>query len=126
MDKLTAIIERALSRGWDMFGHSVKSVIPKKMEYSVKEYHGHILLDINYPERDITDNDTYCLAEIIFNHDFAKAYWGEELVIGNPLDHNIYDQTPKYLWELVRLALRDTDQDRIAYLFNTIAEQEGK
>jgi len=65
-------------------------ILRKSVEKAKKN--GFKIRDLNEVLYDISYND------IIFSHDFAKAFWGEESVneIGNPCDH--LDETEDSCW----------------------------
>lgn len=72
---LTKSIEKALGNGWDMFGFAGKlkawNVNPGEFNYQTWLY-GR-LDDRMVWQLKVSVND------IIFNHDFAKAFWGEPM-----------------------------------------------
>lgn len=64
----------------------------------------------------ISDGETMAVEEVIFNHDFAKALWGEELNLGqNEYHRNNITSYPLYEWQwkLTQMVIAD---DPIKYL----------
>lgn len=68
---LKKAIEKALSNGWDMFG-----MIDKQLDewWIVDD-----VLCIRYYAESFLEH--YSVSDIVFNHDFAKAFFGEGKVI---------------------------------------------
>jgi hypothetical protein len=120
--KLQKIIEKAKKNGWDkekiLFNEELMFMTPAIAEMSMK-----LAGQINLPS-------------LIFRHDFAKAFWGEEYVCsdcGNRLSqphmsnnpHINPDELPhsfvtdSWQYHLQQLALTP-DNERIDYLFKFI------
>ena len=76
-DKLTKVIERAMERGWDMFGY-LPRIKTDELDWKISMHFGgkrpclRLLVDGHTIERD------YYMEQVLFSHDFAKHYWGEE------------------------------------------------
>lgn len=71
LEILTKAIQKAIDGGWVPKTPDDETMdLPLKTAQDVIEY-----WDLDWKEMDWPD--TYC--HIIFNHDFAKALWGEEL-----------------------------------------------
>ena len=73
-DKLTKVIERAMERGWDMFGY-LPRIKTDELDWKISMHFGgkrpclRLLVDGHTIERD------YYMEQVLFSHDFAKAYW---------------------------------------------------
>ena len=106
-DTLTTVIERAISKGWDMFGWKNNDL-----------YDNHSFIEnslfVHYQFRGRKYQNMYSLSDIIFNHDFAKAYWGEE-----EQEMGVNFCLPKYLVELNMLVIKESDKDRLAYVYES-------
>ena len=76
-DKLTKVIERAMERGWDMFGY-LPRIKTDELDWKISMHFGgkrpclRLLVDGHTIERD------YYMEQVLFFHDFAKHYWGEK------------------------------------------------
>jgi len=104
----TAVVQEALDSGWDMYGMD-------KIDWKVigNTLHGHrrvkntkILVRASHllePCRIKLDKN------VLFDHDFAKALWGEE----------ISDSTPYYMWQLKLMDMAITE-DIDKYLWENI------
>lgn len=74
-EKLQSLLQKAVDNGWDEFGH--------KGVYKIAHYYPTIYGTI-YVCTPYTDKHTYkefrtqSSSQIIFNHDFAKALFGED------------------------------------------------
>ena len=74
--KLTKVIERAVERGWDMFGY-LPRIKTDELDWKISMHFGgkrpclRLLVDGHTIERD------YYMEQVLFSHPFAKAYWGE-------------------------------------------------
>lgn len=91
---LQKAIEKAVENGWDC-----------KIRFSKGSSIKGFILD---PED--FDADFYPI--VIFSHDFAKAFWGEEDWKSTNVDITIHN-LPAYLWHLARLA---ESEDRLEYI----------
>ena len=69
--KLTKVIERAIKNKWDFFGH--KPLLD----------HFEVLSDGLFIDMTMEDGimASYQTNTILFSHDFAKAYWGENKIL---------------------------------------------
>ena len=52
------------------------------------------------------------LLSVLFNHQFAKAFWGVEW----PKELDIRGNFPYYKMELTQLAMLETDEDKLRYM----------
>jgi hypothetical protein len=108
---LTKAIEKAIAGGWDFFGlipHGSGRYIwfnsPLSNRWDVRSADGVIFSD-NIEKT----NHSY---EIIFNHDFARAIWGDRSNIENwPSARE--DDPGDYLYHLREMVIAD---DPLAYL----------
>jgi len=141
MESLKQIISRAIEQGWNLFGWVVNE---KDTDTHYKEgFESWRTIEITEKPNLIIENrfrghlimDAYSLSDIIFNHDFAKAIFGEEEKCPDcgeslyaeiwqgelshyecPNNHN-WDDCGGYTIHLPKLSLIESDQDRIAYIY---------
>lgn len=108
-EKLEKIIEYAIKNGFNKISQH---------ELQCAKAEGNTLtLWFKEGWTDITEN------EVIFNHDFAKAVWGDSYT---KEEWNKYDPkiVKRWRWHLQQLAITPKE-DRIDYVYNAIKEQEN-
>ena len=135
---LTKAIEKALENGWNMFGFA-----GKLLHWNVNEaeypYQSWLFgrMDHRYVyQLQVSLND------ILFNHDFAKAFWGEEEVevviddfllskepqpfMGGTIEYPYYESAgisykcKAYLYHLQKLVL---EEEPLGYLERFVCEE---
>lgn len=70
-NKLKAVIERAIENGWDMFGFRERDEVVWSFS------HPTLIIQTADEDGNSKTIENYRWQEVLFNHDFAKAYWGE-------------------------------------------------
>jgi hypothetical protein len=101
-------ISKAISGGWKGFTSTIKGV-----DYRKGKIERNVLMTFHATDGDITI--MYNLEAIIFNHDFAKALWGEEEYI-TPVYH-----LNKAIW----IYIEGLIQPKLKARYNTISEDIG-
>lgn len=122
---LEKAIQKAIDGGWDFFGHAKydeRQWYPLNSREGVgTEYIGgnNWRIELVIPPRGSlrTRSYAYDLKEIIFNHDFAKALWGEEKVDIDYQDDSYCPQEPAWIWNLMQMVIAE---DPIKYLGENI------
>ncbi len=76
-DKLKAVIERAVEGGWELPNEA--------WEYEVQSDRILILTSMGLDDEghEVPGSWRVSTYEILFSHEFSKAFWGEELVCDN-------------------------------------------
>lgn len=99
---LTKAIQKSIDGGWKMFGFRVDDYIPPWYVVKGGEMPTPKVVEKWVPENSLLICDMndhyYVWTHLIFNHDFAKALWGEGPVYarsGKPIDSGItyHDET---------------------------------
>ena len=77
---LEKAITKAIDGGWDIFETENRQIEVFEVTYEQLEDEGSYYADAPHPGMfiDIRRNGYFSVEELIFNHDFAKALWGEE------------------------------------------------
>lgn len=112
---LKKAIEKAVQNGWDMFGLRNKD----GDDTFWKVYFPTLIIHTRDDDGDIIDAENFRLEEIIYNHDFAKAFWKDTKDWPSKI---LYPYIQGYEWEfddpiwkahLMRMVL---EEDTISYL----------
>ena len=75
---LKKAIERAVKNGFDFFRHyDIKYLEVVRINYPAYPVHG-CDADFKFNDGKTTATFNYSIDRILFNHDFAKAFWGKE------------------------------------------------
>ena len=118
--KLEKLIERAIDAGWNPLSHFKPGVAIQTSSYPLSmppEY--DVLLGNNgQPPYDVIES-----SKVIFNHDFAKALWGEYetledhcTLMDSPVE--FYDfGGPQWAYHLMQAVI---SKDPIAYMYSTV------
>jgi hypothetical protein len=97
-EKLRALIEKAIDGGWNLWGHK---------SWQFVELYG-VIVGIRFPDDETALNVR--TTELIFDHDFARALFGED---NNP------DEWPEFWWQR-QLQMAVIDKDPIDYLYEEV------
>ena len=106
---LQAAIEKAIENGWD----SIRGM--KVQGIRKTPTHRYVKLTVN--DDGMVGGEEFAHEEIIYNHDFAKALWGE-INVGTGTDTTLGgmdypDEAPAWQHHLQQMVISD---DPIAYL----------
>jgi len=117
------IIEKAIKNGWDMFGYLRKGTIRAKnfgRYYFTNQNYTHTASNHeSWKMQNLSIESTTSggygaylhipVREIVFDHDFAKAYWGENCWLCDKgiQGHLEHDKTTSWQYHLQQTALAD-------------------
>lgn len=107
-------MEKAIASGWKFAGNNSDATIEV---LNRDDYFGndpYILVDWHM---DI-ENTEFSIADIIFNHDFAKALWGDE-EDGTEFVEGIFEEQPKHRWKYY-LQQAVISPDSVDYLYKAV------
>lgn len=114
-EKLKALIRKSVDGGWDRHGYDEARVT------STGEVYFHNNCDEHGPEDFSRD---YRFVELIFDHEFVKALFGEEFTpMGYPFDGMILTDSDYHLMQTVIIP---TVQGRIDYMYGAVFGGEEK
>jgi hypothetical protein len=71
-ETIQKIIEKAVARGWDMFGYRTRAETVWNICWPT------IIIQNVDEDGNGIEIDNFRLPEVIFSHAFAKAFWGDE------------------------------------------------
>jgi hypothetical protein len=82
-EKLQALVRKAIERDWDAFGSESQQIDVE----TVQQVNGELQPDLMVDKPGIyvyvyRHHGTYSVSEVLFNHDFARALFGEIFVCG--------------------------------------------
>lgn len=108
---LTKAIEKAITGGWDFFG---KKPIYFEVEGEQLDTH-ELMVSVKL---EVNRYWSVYQSWIIFNHDFAKALWGEEIA-HRETEPFEYSETEAWKYHLQQMVIAD---DPIAYLGDNLPQ----
>lgn len=106
---LTKSIEKALGNGWDMFGFAGKL---KAWNVNPGEFNYQTWLFGRLDDRMVWQLEV-SLSDIIFNHDFAKAFWGEKRTWYDPNTDEVDVVNEGWQYHLQQMVL---EEEPVKYL----------
>lgn len=117
-EKLQAVIEYAISKEWDVFGTECHQLEVFESTYEDREDEEHYYSDAPHDGLflDVRRHGYWSANDILFNHEFAKAVWGE----GRKLQFSegeVHMQNEVWQYHLQQCVISDSPID---YYYNTI------